>query len=79
MMNGLIWFVQIVHYPLMTRAGREGFARYEAGHTARTTTVVAPLMLAEATTACLLALIPPSGVPPWGAGPASRWSRLSGS
>ena len=44
-MVGLIWFVQIVHYPLMAQVGRDSFAHYEASHTARTTWVVAPLML----------------------------------
>lgn len=47
MMTGLIWFVQVVHYPLMARVGHGGFARYESEHTRRTTLVVGPLMLAE--------------------------------
>ena len=62
MMTGLIWFVQVVHYPLMARAGRDDFARFEAAHTRRTTWVVAPLMLAEAATAAILALSPPPDV-----------------
>ena len=28
-MTGVIWFVQVVHYPLMARVGAEGFAAYE--------------------------------------------------
>jgi len=60
-MVGLIWFVQIVHYPLMARVGREGFARYAASHTRRTTWVVAPPMVVEAALAVVLALRPPVG------------------
>lgn len=66
-MLGLVLFVGVVHYPLMTRVGRDGFALYERAHTARTTLVVAPLMLAELATAALIllhALSPPAGGPP---------------
>ena len=31
-MTGLIWFVQIVHYPLMAKVGRADFAEYERLH-----------------------------------------------
>jgi hypothetical protein len=61
-MVGLIWFVQIVHYPLMAQVGRDSFAHYEASHTARTTWVVAPLMLVEAALALFLAIRPPQGI-----------------
>lgn len=47
MMTGLIWFVQIVHYPLMSRVGESDFVAYEQAHTRSTTWVVGPLMLAE--------------------------------
>ncbi|MEL6675082.1 MAG: hypothetical protein AAFR61_22935 [Bacteroidota bacterium] len=47
MMTGVIWFVQIVHYPLFRRVGDEHFTAYEAAHTQRTGWLVAPLMLAE--------------------------------
>ena len=53
-MVGLIWFVQIVHYPLMARVGEAQFQAYEHAHTARTTWVVAPLMLAELASAAML-------------------------
>lgn len=29
---GLIWTIQVVHYPLFPRVGREGFAAYEQAH-----------------------------------------------
>ena len=56
-LTGLIWFVQVVHYPLMGAVPPTHFVHYERQHTRRTTWVVAPLMLAEAfTAATLLAL-----------------------
>ncbi|GJM25662.1 MAG: hypothetical protein DHS20C16_20770 [Phycisphaerae bacterium] len=54
MMTGLIWFVQLVHYPLMGHVGESGFADYEAQHTRRTTWIVAPLMLVELLSASAL-------------------------
>ncbi len=55
-MFGLIWFVQIVHYPLFLKVGPGFFQAYEAAHADRTTYVVAPLMLLELATAGLLLL-----------------------
>jgi hypothetical protein len=55
-MVGLIWFVQVVHYPLFQRVGGEGFRRYHAEHVARTGRVVMPLMSVEAIAALLLAI-----------------------
>jgi hypothetical protein len=56
-MTGLIWFVQVVHYPLFALVGASGFATYEHAHTTRTTLVVGPPMLLElATTVALLGL-----------------------
>lgn len=59
-MVGLVWFVQLVHYPLFAHVGRDGFARYEAQHARRTTWLVAPLMLVEAATALVLLAADPS-------------------
>ena len=63
MMTGIIWFVQIVHYPLFTQIPKEGFTRYEQSHTVRTGWVVAPLMLLELGTALLLLFYRPEGHP----------------
>lgn len=64
-MVGLIWFVQIVHYPLFESVGKPEFPSYEQRHTSLTTWVVAPPMLIEGTTAVLLFWFRPSGVPEW--------------
>jgi hypothetical protein len=61
-MTGLIWFVQVVHYPLFGRVGQQGFPAYEAEHAKRTGWVVGPIMCLEALTAVLLAVAPPDGV-----------------
>ena len=50
-MAGLIWFVQLVHYPLLHLVGPEGFVEYEAAHRRRTALVVGPLMAVEGVTA----------------------------
>ena len=43
---GLIWFVQIVHYPLLADVDPGGFPRYHERHSALTTRVVAlPMIL----------------------------------
>lgn len=44
-MVGIIWFVQIVHYPLFSFAGRVEFPMYEHEHRRRTTWVVLPPIL----------------------------------
>ena len=47
MMTGLIWFVQLVHYPLFKHVLPENFIQYEQLHTAKTGLLVAPLMVIE--------------------------------
>ncbi len=67
-MFGVIWFVQVVHYPLFLDVGQAQFAAYEAAHANRTTWVVAPLMLVELVTSLLLlfpALRPAALSPEW--------------
>jgi len=63
-MVGLIWFVQIVHYPFFGSVGRSGFAEYSRAHSRLTGLVVGPPMLVEAGTAVLLVARRPEGVPP---------------
>ena len=61
-MVGVIWFVQVVHYPLMARVSASEFAAYEHEHQNRTTFVVAPTMLIEVVAAALLLVVVPPGV-----------------
>ncbi len=68
-MTGIIWFVQIVHYPLFAQVAPGSFARYEAEHATRTGWVVGPLMCAELATAMLL--LAPRFRPPWVSAPAA--------
>jgi len=55
-MTGLIWFVQVVHYPLLAFVGAESTA-YQNAHMRRTTLVVAAPMLAELTAGIILAAL----------------------
>jgi len=64
-MTGLIWFVQIVHYPLFATVGSEAFSAYSRSHQSLTTFVVGPPMLVEALTAGILVIARPTGVPAW--------------
>lgn len=57
-MLGVIWVIQVVHYPLFAGVGTEGFADYEGAHTRRITWVVMPTMLVELGTAAILAVGP---------------------
>jgi hypothetical protein len=59
-MVGLIWFVQLVHYPQFGGVGRAEFRAYAQEHQRRTTWVVGPPMLVEATTGLWLLLRPPT-------------------
>ena len=58
-MTGVIWTVQIVHYPLFARVGAAGWADYHPAHLRRMTGVVLPAMLAELGASGLLALARP--------------------
>jgi uncharacterized membrane protein len=61
-MTGLIWFVQIVHYPLLKRVGVEAFAGYEEAHIRLTSWIVGPPMLIEVTTSLYMVFRLPAGV-----------------
>lgn len=64
-MAGVIWFVQVVHYPLMDGWPHADFSRWEAAHRERTAMVVIPAMLLEGGVATLLLAVRPRGVPGW--------------
>ena len=42
MMAGLIWFVQLVHYPLFAFVGASDFVLYDREHTRRVTWIRGP-------------------------------------
>ena len=63
-MTGLIWFVQVVHYPLKNRVGAERFREYQALHIQRTGWVVGPPMLLEAGTSLAIVVMPVATVAP---------------
>lgn len=65
-MVGLIWFVQLVHYPLFLLAGSSEFKHYHQEHTSRTQWVVGPPMLAELLSATAIFFLKPALVPRWG-------------
>jgi hypothetical protein len=60
---GLIWTVQVVHYPLMDRVERRHFDEFHRRHALRIGWIVIPPMVVELITSALLALSPPQGVP----------------
>ena len=64
-MVGLIWFVQLVHYPLFALVGETGFSAYEQSHSRRITTIVGPAMLIEGVTSALLFWHRVPGIPFW--------------
>ena len=49
-LTGLVWFVQVVHYPLYKKITPSGWVEYEKSHVKRTTWVTLYPMLVEATT-----------------------------
>lgn len=64
-MTGLIWFVQIVHYPLFASVGAREFAGYEKKHEQLTTLVVGPPMLIEAASALGLVFLAQGRLAAW--------------
>ena len=64
-MTGLIWFVQVVHYPLLASVPNEISAGTSLQHQRLTGRVVGPVMAVEFATALHLVLSPPRGLGPW--------------
>jgi hypothetical protein len=54
---GVIWIVQVLHYPLLENVGADGYAKYHNRHMTRITPVVAPAMILELLTAIYLVFI----------------------
>ncbi len=72
-MVGLIWFVQVVHYPLMGEVPTDALSAYARTHQRRTTWIVGPVMLLEGGSALLLVWLPPAEL----AGTLMRWIGLA--
>lgn len=66
-MVGLIWFVQVVHYPLFGGVGEEKFVAYAEAHSRLTSRIVGPPMLLEAATSVALLFFRPAEIPAWAA------------
>ncbi len=61
---GVIWTVQVIHYPLFARVGAAGWAAYHGAHTRQMTAVVPPTMVTELGASGLLALARPARLSP---------------
>ncbi len=61
-MVGVIWYVQVVHYPLFAKVGRGPFPGYEAENIRRTAIVVVPVMSLELGSAVWLWKEAPSAI-----------------
>ena len=64
-MTGVIWFVQVVHYPLFASIGGEKFAEYEKSHQRLATFIVLPAMVIEAGAAMIIAVRRPDRIESW--------------
>lgn len=53
-LTGLIWMVQVVHYPLFARVGAAGYKEYQLAHQSLISLIVGPAMLVEAIAATVL-------------------------
>lgn len=69
-MTGLVWFVQLVHYPLFALLDDASLRPYAREHQRRTTWLVGPLMVGEALSACAL-LVALRGAP-------GQWPAVAG-
>lgn len=56
-MTGLIWIVQLVHYPSFRFIAHNEFLKFSSFHQNRISLIVAPVMLIEAVTATILVFL----------------------
>lgn len=61
-MVGLIWVMQVVHYPLFAAVGRDDFVSYEEGHTRRVGALLIVPAVGEIVTAALIVVLLPADV-----------------
>ncbi|MGB1249701.1 MAG: hypothetical protein ACPG8W_03645 [Candidatus Promineifilaceae bacterium] len=62
---GLIWTIQVVHYPLFASVGLDEYVRFQAGHQWRITLIVLPTMVLELAVAGALLWFRPKSIPSW--------------
>jgi hypothetical protein len=68
LMTGVVWYVQLVHYPSFRAVERERFVEFHRHHTAATTLIVGPAMVVEAACAVYRA---------WAGGGWRGWAGLA--
>ena len=64
-MTGLIWFVQVIHYPLFEKVAATAFVPYHEAHTRLTSRLVVIPMLLELLSSAALVAIRPRLFPTW--------------
>ncbi len=62
-MTGIIWFVELIHYPVIHSLKGEEQQNFEKIHWNKTMKLAVPMLCIEAITALLLILFPPDGTP----------------
>ncbi|MFK7924641.1 MAG: hypothetical protein AB8H47_21975 [Bacteroidia bacterium] len=65
MLCGIIWIIQVLHYPLFAHVGEAAFAQYESLHRTWISPLVGPLMVAELITGLILLTWRPDGISPY--------------
>jgi hypothetical protein len=64
-LTGLIWTIQVVHYPLFAKVGAAGWLDYHGAHNAAITAIVALPMLLELGLSFALIAARPDKLPIW--------------
>src|SRR5688572_7354258 len=65
LMAGVIWYTQIIHYPLLAQVGEAAFPSYQRANIRYTAWLVIPVMLVELATGLRLVFAGMPGIPPW--------------
>lgn len=65
LMAGVIWVVQLVHYPLFVHVAEADWREFHRQHTRRITWIVAPAMLGELLASIWLVVLQPGSVLAW--------------
>ena len=64
-MVGLIWFIQLVHYPLFSYVGSVEFGVFHENHKILITPLVGFVMIVELVSSAIIIFQPPHGVRNW--------------